>query len=235
MRNYIFDVDGTLTPSRGQMDKEFANFFEHFATHNAVYLVTGSDRYKTLEQIPIELYYLCISVYQQSGNEAWQQDHCGYRYEWKVPEDLMFFLNEKLAESKFHNKATNNIEVRGGMVNFAIPGRPCSLETRHLYKEWDEHKRERENIAAEVMEKFPGITAQVAGETGIDIFEEGKDKGQVAEWLPHPITFFGDNMQVGGNDHPLAVKLEGYSGSKSVQVNNWEDTFRCLQMIENGV
>ena len=41
---YIFDVDGTLTPSGGRMNNEFANWFEHFATHNAVYLVTGSDR-----------------------------------------------------------------------------------------------------------------------------------------------------------------------------------------------
>ena len=85
------------------------------------------------------------------------------------------------------------------------------------------------------MEKFPGIIAQVAGETGIDIFENGKDKSQVAEWLPHPITFFGDNMQVGGNDYSLAAKLKGYTGSKSIQVNSWKDTFRCLQMIQNEV
>lgn len=40
--NYVFDVDGTLTPSRGIMDEEFANWMEHFTTHNACYLVTGS-------------------------------------------------------------------------------------------------------------------------------------------------------------------------------------------------
>ena len=51
MIKYIFDIDGTLTLSRSRMDKAFANWFEHFATHNAVYLVTGSDRPKTLEQI----------------------------------------------------------------------------------------------------------------------------------------------------------------------------------------
>ena len=64
---YIFDVDGTLTPSRDRMGREFANWFEHFATHNAVYLVTGSDREKTLEQIPEYIYNLCIAVYQCSG------------------------------------------------------------------------------------------------------------------------------------------------------------------------
>ena len=51
MKKYIFDVDGTLTASRSKIDPEFAEWFEHFATHDACYLVTGSDRKKTLEQI----------------------------------------------------------------------------------------------------------------------------------------------------------------------------------------
>ena len=49
--NYIFDVDGTLTPSRRAMNVAFTSWFEHFVTHNAVYLVTGSDREKTLEPV----------------------------------------------------------------------------------------------------------------------------------------------------------------------------------------
>ena len=41
--NYIFDVDGTLTPSRSKMDKEFLEFFTNWiATHNTT-LVTGND------------------------------------------------------------------------------------------------------------------------------------------------------------------------------------------------
>jgi len=42
--HYIFDVDGTLTPSRQKMDEDFSRFFLHFCTMNSVYLVTGSDR-----------------------------------------------------------------------------------------------------------------------------------------------------------------------------------------------
>ena len=43
MNKFIFDVDGTLTPSRREMDKEFVQFFFEFCTKNDVYLVTGSD------------------------------------------------------------------------------------------------------------------------------------------------------------------------------------------------
>ena len=88
----IFDVDGTLTPSRGEMAQEFQNFFEHFATHNAVYLVTGSDREKTLEQIPYSLYALCIKVFQQSGNDVWEQSRRVGKYNWDVPGSLINYL-----------------------------------------------------------------------------------------------------------------------------------------------
>ena len=36
MNKFVFDVDGTLTPSRQKIDAEFAAWFEHFATHHAV-------------------------------------------------------------------------------------------------------------------------------------------------------------------------------------------------------
>jgi phosphomannomutase len=45
--NFVFDVDGTLTPSRGQMDPEFKLWFKLWIRHKPVYLVTGSDYAKT--------------------------------------------------------------------------------------------------------------------------------------------------------------------------------------------
>ena len=47
---YIFDVDGTLTPSRLRMTKELAKFFDKWSEKNKYYLVTGSDLDKTKEQ-----------------------------------------------------------------------------------------------------------------------------------------------------------------------------------------
>ena len=47
---FIFDVDGTLTPSRQEIDMDFAVFFTDFCAERDVYLVTGSDREKTIEQ-----------------------------------------------------------------------------------------------------------------------------------------------------------------------------------------
>ena len=51
MDKFIFDVDGTLTPSRQEIDMDFAVFFTDFCAENDVYLVTGRDREKRIEQV----------------------------------------------------------------------------------------------------------------------------------------------------------------------------------------
>ena len=50
MINYIFDIDGTLTPSRLPIDPDFEIFFQKWLVNKNVYLVTGSDKEKTIEQ-----------------------------------------------------------------------------------------------------------------------------------------------------------------------------------------
>ena len=235
MANFIFDVDGTLTPSRGRIDSEFREYFLKFCKDFNVYLVTGSDYVKTQEQLDDEILSHVTMSYNCSGNSNWARGREIYRYDWQAPQELLYFLEEKVKESKFVAKGFFNVEHRPGMINFAITGRPCTLEVRHLYKQWDDDKQERLKISLEIMNQFPGIVAQVAGETGIDIFEHGKDKSQIAEWIRHPITFFGDNMQMGGNDHPLAVRLETYPRSKSIQVKDWKDTYNYLRTMTNDV
>ena len=37
MKKFIFDVDGTLTPSRQRIDEEFLSFFFRFTFDNDVY------------------------------------------------------------------------------------------------------------------------------------------------------------------------------------------------------
>ena len=61
---FIFDVDGTLTPSRQEMDKEFQKWFTGFQEKNFTYMVTGSDQPKTYEQEGPIVYNFCDRVYQ---------------------------------------------------------------------------------------------------------------------------------------------------------------------------
>ena len=48
---YIFDVDGTLTPSRIKMNKEFKEFFLEWSKGKKYYLVSGSNIENMDEQV----------------------------------------------------------------------------------------------------------------------------------------------------------------------------------------
>tara|TARA_A100001015_G_scaffold198210_1_gene221132 strand:- start:294 stop:575 length:282 start_codon:yes stop_codon:yes gene_type:complete len=79
---YIFDVDGTLTPSRNPMDKDFKDFFKKFLKKKRVWLISGSDKDKTIEQVGEDIWTSVERVYQSSGNQLWVKGELKYQYEF---------------------------------------------------------------------------------------------------------------------------------------------------------
>lgn len=230
--NYVFDVDGTLTPSRMKMDPSFQKFFLEFAKNNECFLITGSDYEKTIQQVGKEICETVITVWNCCGNSVWQKGIEVYKSPWVLPDHIYYWLKFKLRESKFGLRTGGHIEQRPGLVNFSVVGRNCTLGERKLYRQWDEEHNERKRIAKEFNIAFSnddsGIVAQVAGETGLDIMPIGADKRQVAMSLFGPTTFFGDKMDVGGNDYPLAQELKQRDDNICVHVKDWKDTHRYL-------
>lgn len=233
---FVFDVDGTLTPSRSLIDPAFESWLIDFCTHNDVYIVTGSDRPKTLEQLNITLYDLAVQVYQCSGNSVWNNGIEIECNDWTLSKEAREFLNTKLEESDFSIKTGIHIEDRPGMANFSIVGRGATVEDRAAYVEHEFVHKERKLIADAFNLKFKesGITAHVAGETGIDIMPNGHDKGQIIhDFDEQTIYFFGDNMQEGGNDAPLkqAIINRANTSDRCFSVTDWEHTWNLLQEL----
>jgi len=177
--NYIFDIDGTLTPSRGVMDQSFKEWFLDFMKYNPVYFVTGSDKKKTLEQVGTRVYNEAKIVYNCSGNDVWKGDKNIRSGVFHLPSEVEQDLLQILKDSRFYEKTGFHIDARPGLVNFSIVGRNCTLEQRVMYKQWDEHKNERREISEVLSEKYPSLRFEVAGETGIDITPAGADKSQI--------------------------------------------------------
>ena len=143
-RIFIFDVDGTLTPSRLPMTKEFQKFFKQWIKKNKFYLVTGSDLPKLQEQmcfydIEAEGIFTCC------GNQFWKPDpsivntsaELIYDNKFEMTNKLKSSLEVMLMGSQYPHRYGNHIEDRGSMVNFSIVGRDCTQEQREEYFEWD--------------------------------------------------------------------------------------------------
>ena len=230
MKKFIFDVDGTLTPSRKKITPEFFDEFFQFTEENDVYLVTGSDRDKTLEQITPEIYNNCKRVYYCSGSDVYEGDKNVYRDDWKLPEEVQSFLYDELDYSQFMIRNGNHIEHRPGGVNFTILGRAEDpFIGRDRYVEWDRQTNERQDIAERIRNQFPDLTVAVGGQTGIDIGPLGADKSQILRDFSEDdeLYFFGDRTEKGGNDYTLAEGVKS-RGGKSYKVDTWKDTQKLL-------
>ena len=226
MRKYIFDVDGTLTPSRKKMKHEFWAPFLIFCREHDVYLVTGSDREKTVEQLGLDIFYTSKRVYNCSGSDAYEKDKNVYRDDWNLPKRVENFLVDELAYSCFPIRNGNHIERRPGGVNFSILGRDEDpMLGRSEYIEWNERTNERVDIADRLRNQFPELAVALGGQTGIDIGPKGADKSQILRDFNEDdeIHFFGDRMESTGNDYSLGKAVKKMGGY-TYHVKDWKDT-----------
>lgn len=244
-KTFIFDIDGTLTPSRDQMDPLFKIWFKDWLKRGKkeVYFASGSDYPKTQEQVGNDILDQVDAVFSCAGNAIYNRGILKYQSNWTLKDTQIQWLNEQLFKSLFVGKAGRHIENRIGLVNFSIVGRNADKEQRKKYVDFDRQVNERHRIAREFNELFIGVAvAQVAGETGIDIMEPGKDKGQIAQYFIEDGTkvhFFGDQTKPGGNDYPLVEALKANHiymkqlAPAIIEVKSWKDTWKYLHKMEN--
>ena len=224
MKKFIFDVDGTLTQSRQQIDFKFMCFMIKFCCTYDVYLVTGSDRAKTIEQVGLDIYNRSIRVYNCSGSDVYEKDNNVYKSDWQPYGKLINFLSDELDYSAFPHKTGNHIEHRPGGINFSILGRgEGNMEGRDEYVKWDINTSERISMADRIKSQFPDLNVQIGGQTGLDISDS--DKSQIIKYFnfDDDLHFFGDMMKEGQNDYPLAEAVKERLG-KTYHVKDWEET-----------
>ena len=255
---FIFDVDGTLTPSRQPMTKEFQEFFKEWVKKNKFYLVTGSDLPKLQEQ----MCYFDIEaqrIFTCCGNQMWKPDphivnvsaELVYDNKFEVPRKLKKLLGTILSNSSYPHRYGNHVEYRGSMINFSIVGRKCNQKQREEYYKWDKENGERKIIATAVKEKCPDLDAVIGGQISIDIYPKGCDKSQILTHifklqessftdfatsgfkLSNEYIFIGDGVKKGGNDYPLAKIMEDKSSCKSYHTEGWKQTQEILEKLSD--
>ena len=234
MKKFIFDIDGTITPSRKKIEHEFWAPFLIFCRNHDVYLVTGSDREKTVEQVGLDIFYTAKRVYNCSGSDVYEKNKNVYRDNWELPLDVEKFLLDELDYSQFSLRNGNHIERRPGGVNFSILGRDEDpMLGREEYIKWDKERLEREDIADRLKNQFPDLNVQIGGQTGLDI--SNKDKSQILrDFNNHDdIHFFGDMMQEGQNDYPLAMAIVNNMMGTAYSVEDWKETRTLLEGMQH--
>ena len=210
---YIFDVDGTLTEPRQEMNSQFKEEFKVWLEDKQAIIATGSDYNKTKEQVPRDILSLFEYTFCCMANEVRNSKGTILeRSDFIIPAELEDSLANFLMWTKFPYKCGNHIEFRTGMVNFSIVGRRATLEQRKEYNKWDNLNEERKKIADFINKSFPTLEASIGGSISVDIIEQGCDKGQVVHYLENAgvtkVVFVGDRCFPGGNDYGIIRELK---------------------------
>ena len=126
------------------------------------------------------------------------------------------------------NTSANQIQeiASGDQLNLS-GNNIANAEERKDYYNYDCEHKERERIATDFNALFPKLQADVGGETGIDIFEKGRNKSQILSEFSNTdrIKFYGDRTDPKGNDYPLAKPL---LPEQVYAVEDWQHTRSLL-------
>jgi phosphomannomutase len=239
-RIYLFDVDGTLTHACQSIDEEFADIFLSWLRDGKkkVYLVTGSDIEKIKQQVFPSFIDQCEGIFTCSGNVFYSAGCKIYEKTLEIPEGLIENLEVYLAESAWMSKQGAHIELRAGMINFTTLGRNATQNMREAYSRWDMMQREREDIVAYLKDLHPDLEVAIGGAISVDIYPAGSNKAQVVEKLQErhgqdvSFVFVGDKNIPGGNDWPLAQRLEAMENCEWYQVASYEETRALIEYDE---
>ncbi|KAI5190146.1 phosphomannomutase [Nematocida sp. AWRm77] len=227
---FLFDVDGTLTPSREKATPEMLEFLKGLKEKVLIGFVGGSDLPKQKEQLGeecVHLFDFCFPEnglhFIKNGQEVSSESYLKHVGE-KTHTALVNKLMEVMSKIDLPVKRGNFIETRNSMVNVSPVGRSCSKEEREAFFQYDKTHKVREGIVSALKPEFPQLTFSIGGQISIDIFPTGWDKtyclSHIGQEHIKTIHFFGDMTHQGGNDYEIATHADVVSHT----VTSPEDT-----------
>uniref|UniRef100_A0A7S2TUU0 Phosphomannomutase n=1 Tax=Lotharella oceanica TaxID=641309 RepID=A0A7S2TUU0_9EUKA len=214
-RIFLFDVDGTLTIARKEIDSEMKAFMEDLRSKAYVGVVGGSDLPKQLEQLGDNCVNEFDYFFTQNGLVSFKKGQplastsiTEFLGEKKLQKLINFILGY-LSKIELPCKRGTFIEYRTGMLNVSPIGRGCSRSERNAFEEYDNKTKVRATMVEVLKKEFADfkLTYSIGGQISFDVFPEGWDKTYCLPFLEKDgfkeIHFFGDKTYQGGNDYEI--------------------------------
>ncbi|KAG5517849.1 hypothetical protein PMAC_000303 [Pneumocystis sp. 'macacae'] len=219
----LFDVDGTLTPSRDVISQEMFNLLLELRKKVVIGFVGGSNLEKQQEQ---------LGLYGMSGRPLERQSFIEWLGEEKYKKFVNFCL-KYISEIDIPIKRGTFIEFRNGLVNICPIGRNSSIQERNEFEKYDQIYGIRKKFVSVLSEEFKeyGLAFSIGGQISFDVFPKGWDKTYCLRHVKDKgfeyIYFFGDKTYEGGNDWEIynCPLITGYT------VETPNDTIRILRKL----
>ena len=237
----VFDLDGTLAPSKSSLDAEMASLLHDLLSVSKVAVISGGAwlqfERQVLSHLPQDERLAKLSILPTCGTQFFQ-----YSGQWKrlYAEDFTADEKEKIVGSL--NKAVGTagfpvgktwgetIEDRGSQITYSALGQQAPLEEKI---KWDPDFAKRKRIKVVLDTLIPKYSVRLGGATSIDVTKPGIDKAYGIKKLQDilgislkEMIYVGDALFVGGNDYPAEQ-----AGVISIPVRGPNETKRVIEAI----
>lgn len=238
-----FDMDGTLTPSKGKMDAEMVELFKKLLWKYQVAIISGG-KYELFQKqvLPhlgddtnlLEKLYVCptcSTAMYLYRNGAWQKEY-SLDLAKEEKEHIISVLNNAIEKLNLKPERLwgEMVEDRMTQITISTLGQEAPIEEKEKY---DPDFSKRKQIRDYMLPDLKGFNVLVAGSTSIDITREWVDKAywirklSDVSWISlNEMIFVWDAVFPGGNDYP---PLEIWVTSK--RVFSVEDTKRYIESL----
>lgn len=250
-RAIIFDLDGTLTPSKAPMTADMAHAFAQVLDVFEVCVISGGS-FKRFEKqlftnLPEGVRLSKLTIMPTCGTQRYEYDDAAGNWRLAYIDELsghqrqliITVLEQGIARFGYDKLEAHGerIEDRGSQITYSALGQDIAdvhgEEGLRRKAAWDVDDTKKERLREYVRQRLPDFEVRISSPTSIDVSRPGMDKAYgVNEFLrirglsPEEVVFFGDRLMPGGNDYP--VKLLGVD---CVPVKNWQETASILKQI----
>ncbi|MFZ0304122.1 MAG: HAD-IIB family hydrolase [Terracidiphilus sp.] len=237
----VFDLDGTLAPSKSSLDAEMASLLLDLLGVVKVAIISGGAwlqfEKQVLTRLPQDKSLSRLSILPTCGTQFYQ-----YAGEWKKlysddftadeKQKIVSSLEKAIATAGFHIEKTwgEAIEDRGSQITYSALGQQAPLEEK---EKWDADFAKRKKIKAILDTLIPEFSVRIGGATSIDITKPGIDKAYGIKKLQdllgislNEMIYIGDALFPGGNDYPAEQ-----AGVISIPVRGPDETKRVIEAI----
>ncbi|MCX6715847.1 MAG: HAD-IIB family hydrolase [Candidatus Taylorbacteria bacterium] len=237
----IFDLDGTLTPPKQDMEPVTAELLTNLIKNIQVAVISGGNylRFQNqfLKSLPqgvdglSNLYLLPTSgtrllVWQNDWVEKYKEELS--EQERKEVKDALTLSIDQSGLEKPTETFGQIIEDRGSQITFSALGQEAPLE---LKVKWDPTHEKRQKIIDILRPKLPKFDIRIGGTTSIDITRRGMNKAygihKLEQYLKISLSdmlFVGDALFYGGNDYPVKA-----TGIDCIEVKGPEETDQLIK------
>ena len=238
----VFDLDGTLAPSKSSIDAKMAALINTLLGVVKVAVISGGNwpqfQKQVLSHLATDERLKNLSLLPTCGTQFYKFDK-----DWKkiYSDDLSSEQKEKLisslkkaiqqSELKTPDKVWGEvIEDRGSQITYSALGQQAPLEEK---VKWDPDFTKRKKIKAILDTLIPEFSVRLGGATSIDVTKPGIDKAYGIKKLRdilgiaiEEMIYVGDALFPGGNDYPAEQ-----AGCASIQVRDPDETKAVIETI----